>query len=86
MAAKNPEAVEIERIMKVLEEGRAAKSPRGSLSEWLADRVSDSANGLARVAAGAVAGFENAGVSFSTERERQTRRTAQKILAMARSL
>lgn len=87
MAAKTSTPVtssaDLDRVMEMIKSSRGVKST-ATLSTWLADKVADSARGVARIGAGAAAGVENAAFSFAAERERQTRRTAEAILAAAR--
>lgn len=80
----NTSAADLDRVMAMIKEARGVKT-NTSISTWLADKVADSARGVARIGAGAAAGVENASFSFAAERERQTRRTAQAILAAAKS-
>ena len=76
-------AAELDRVIAALVASRGVKTQRPSLSAFLADKVADSGRGLARIGAGFTAAAENAALAFEQERERQTRRTAQTILAAA---
>ena len=88
MAAKNSTVVsnetEVDRIVAALVAARGAKKPSLGLAETLADMAADSGRGLSRIGAGFAAATENAALAFQAERERQTRRTAEALLAAAR--
>ena len=89
MASKNttvatPSAADVDRIVEQLKAARGTKRP-GNLVDRLADLAADSGRGISRIGAGFSAAVENAGLSFAAERERQTRRTAEHLLALARS-
>jgi len=75
---------EVDRIVAALVAARGAKKPALGLTEKLADMAADSGRSLSRIGAGFAAAGENAALAFTSERERQTRRTAQHLLALAR--
>ena len=88
MAAKSapvaaPSAAELDRVIAALVASRGVKAERPSISAFLADKLADSGRGVARIGAGLSAATENAALAFEAERNRQTRRTAQSILAAA---
>jgi hypothetical protein len=86
MASKinaQPSQSEVDRIVEQLKAARGTKRP-GNLVDRLADLAADSGRDLSRIGAGFSAAYENAGLSFAAERERQTRRTAERLLALAR--
>jgi hypothetical protein len=63
--------------------GVSVKPAGVALVDLVADFAADSVLNASRVAAGFAAAGENARYSFQQERERQTRRTAQRLLALA---
>lgn len=71
-------------IIAALKASRGTKKP-GNLVDRLADAAADSGRALSRIGAGFAAATENAALSFEAERERQTVRTAQHLLALSRS-
>lgn len=75
---------EVERIVAALVAARGAKKPALGLTEKLADMAADSGRSISRIGAGFAASAENAALAFQSERERQTRRTAEHLLALAR--
>lgn len=75
---------EVDRIVEQLKAARGTKRP-GNLVDRLADMAADSGRGISRIGAGFSAAVENAGLAFEAERDRQTRRTAEHLLALARS-
>ena len=76
---------DLERVMQMLVAARGTKKPSVSVTEFLADKAADSGRALSRIGAGFAAATENAALSFEAERTRQTRRTAQFLLAQAKS-
>ena len=88
MAAKNSTVVsnesEVDRIVAALVAARGTKKPALGISQALADLAADSGRGISRIGAGFAAASENAALAFQTERERQTRRTAEALLAASR--
>ena len=50
---------------------------------WATDKAADSTTALCRVGAGFVSGWDNGVTAYSAERERQLRRTANKMLTLA---
>ena len=91
MAAKSAPATvetnsaELERVMAMLVASRGTKKQSVSITEFLTDKAADSGRALSRIGAGFAAATENAALSFEAERTRQTRRTAQFLLAQAKS-
>lgn len=75
---------EVDRIVAALVAARGAKKPALGLTEKLADMAADSGRSISRIGAGFAAAGENAALAFTSERERQTRRTAEHLLALAR--
>lgn len=75
---------EVDRIVAALVAARGAKKPALGLTEKLADMAADSGRSISRIGAGFAAAGENATLAFTNERERQTRRTAEHLLALAR--
>ena len=71
-------------IIAAIKANRGTKKP-GNLVDRLADAAADSGRALSRIGAGFAAATENASLAFETERERQTVRTAQHLLALSRS-
>ena len=71
-------------IIAAIKASRGTKKP-GNLVDRLADAAADSGRALSRIGAGFAAATENASLAFETERERQTVRTAQHLLALSRS-
>ena len=71
-------------IIAALKASRGTKKP-GNLVDRLADSAADAGRSISRIAAGFAAATENAALSFEAERERQTMRTAQHLLALSRS-
>ena len=71
-------------IIAAIKANRGTKKP-GNLVDRLADAAADSGRALSRIGAGFAAATENASLAFEAERERQTVRTAQHLLAQARS-
>ena len=69
-------------IIAALKASRGTKKP-GNLVDRLADAAADSGRALSRIGAGFAAATENAALSFEAERERQTVRTAQHLLALS---
>lgn len=89
MAAKNSPVItsddeKLANIIAALKASRGTKKP-GNLVDRLADAAADSGRALSRIGAGFAAATENAALSFEAERERQTVRTAQHLLALSRS-
>ena len=88
MAAKNSTVVsnesEVDRIVAALVAARGTKKPALGISQALADLAADSGRGISRIGAGFAAASENASLAFQTERDRQTRRTAEALLAASR--
>ena len=76
---------ELERVMAMLVASRGTKKQSVSITEFLTDKAADSGRALSRIGAGFAAATENAALSFEAERTRQTRRTAQFLLAQAKS-
>lgn len=74
----------LDELVAALKANRGTKKP-GTLVERLADAAADSGRGISRIGAGFAAATENAALAFEAERDRQTRRTAQHLLALARS-
>ena len=74
----------LDELVAALKANRGTKKP-GTLVERLADAAADSGRGISRIGAGFAAATENATLAFEAERDRQTRRTAQHLLALARS-
>ena len=83
MAAKT-EQQRLDELVAALKANRSTKKP-GTLVERLADAAADSGRGISRIGAGFAAATENASLAFEAERDRQTRRTAQHLLQLARS-
>ncbi len=87
MATKTETRSEEQRLQAVIDQlkaNRSVKTPSNlNLVERLADAAADSVHNIARVGAGFAAAGENARYSFDAERERQTRRTAQRLLQLA---
>jgi len=75
---------EVDKIIAALVAARGAKKPALGLTEKLADMAADSGRSISRIGAGFAAAGENATLAFTSERERQTRRTAEHLLALAR--
>ena len=88
MAAKNTPVsnsdAEVDRIVAALVAARGTKKPALGISQALADFAADSGRGISRIGAGFAAATENAALAFQTERDRQTRRTAEALLAASR--
>ena len=90
MAAKNSTVVstsddeKLANIIAALKASRGTKKP-GNLVDRLADAAADAGRSISRIGAGFAAATENAALSFEAERERQTVRTAQHLLSLARS-
>ena len=87
MATKTETASEqkrLDELVAALKANRGTKKP-GTIVERLADAAADSGRGISRIGAGFAAAKENAELAFEAERDRQTRRTAQHLLALARS-
>ena len=78
-------SAELERVMAMLVASRGTKKQSVSITEFLTDKAADSGRALSRIGAGFAAAAENAALSFEAERTRQTRRTAQFLLAQAKS-
>lgn len=78
------EESEVDRIVAALVAARSTKKPSLGITETLADMAADSVRSLSRIGAGFAAAGENATLAFQSERERQTRRTAEHLLALAR--
>ena len=76
---------DLERVKQMLVAARGTKKPSVSITEFLTDKAADSGRALSRIGAGFAAATENAALSFEAERTRQTRRTAQFLLAQAKS-
>ena len=76
---------DIERVMQMLVAARSTKKQSVSIIEVLTDKAADSGRALSRIGAGFAAAAENAQLAFEAERTRQTRRTAQFLLAQAKS-
>ena len=76
---------DLERVMAMLVAARGTKKPSVSITEFLTDKAADSGRALSRIGAGFAAAAENAQLAFEAERTRQTRRTAQFLLAQAKS-
>lgn len=76
---------DLERVMAMLVAARGTKKPSVSIIEFLTDKAADSGRALSRIGAGFAAATENAALAFEAERTRQTRRTAQFLLAQAKS-
>ena len=72
------------KIIAALKASRGTKKP-GNLVDRLADAAADAGRSISRIGAGFAAATENASLAFEAERERQTVRTAQHLLAQARS-
>lgn len=79
------EETRLNELVAALKAARGVKAPRGNLVDRLADMAADSGRGLSRIGAGFAAATENAALAFEAERDRQTRRTAQHLLQLARS-
>ena len=75
---------EVDRIVAALVAARGTKRPALGIAERLADLAADSGRGISRIGAGFAAATENASLAFQTERDRQTRRTAEALLAASR--
>lgn len=75
---------EVDRIVAALVAARGTKKPALGISQALADLAADSGRGISRIGAGFAAATENASLAFQTERDRQTRRTAEALLAASR--
>lgn len=75
---------EVDRIVAALVAARGTKRPALGISQALADLAADSGRGISRIGAGFAAATENASLAFQTERDRQTRRTAEALLAASR--
>lgn len=75
----------LEAVIAQLKANRTSptKNGGGAIVDRLADFAADSVLNVSRIAAGFAAAGENARYSFDQERERQTRRTAQRLLALA---
>ena len=89
MAAKSTVSVssddeKLANIIAALKASRGTKKP-GNLVDRIADAAADSGRALSRIGAGFAAATENASLAFEAERERQTVRTAQHLLALTRS-
>jgi hypothetical protein len=91
MAAKNTTVVsaaseeeKLANIIAALKASRGTKKP-GNLVDRMADAAADAGRSISRIGAGFAAATENAALSFEAERERQTMRTAQHLLSLARS-
>ena len=89
MAAKSNAVVlsddeKLANIIAALKASRGTKKP-GNLVDRLADAAADAGRSISRIGAGFAAATENAALSFEAERERQTVRTAQHLLALTRS-
>ena len=82
MATKT-EQQRVEELVAALKAARGTKRP-GTLIDRLADMAADSGRGLSRIGAGFAAAAENASLAFEAERDRQTRRTAQHLLSLAK--
>lgn len=82
MAAKT-EQQRLDELVAALKANRGTKRP-GNLVDRLADMAADSGRSISRIGAGFAAATENASLAFEAERERQTRRTAQHLLALAK--
>ncbi len=78
------EEARLNELVAMLKANRSVKVP-GSIVDRLADMAADSGRGLSRIGAGFAAATENAALAFEAERDRQTRRTAQHLLQLARS-
>ena len=72
------------KIIAALKASRGTKKP-GNLVDRLADAAADAGRSISRIGAGFAAATENASLAFEAERERQTMRTAQHLLSLARS-
>lgn len=88
MTAKSIARTEEQRLEAVIAQlkanrGTNIKPTGGAIVDKLADYAADSVLNLSRIAAGFAAAGENARYSFDQERERQTRRTAQRLLQLA---
>ena len=89
MAAKTTSAqtsVQPMTVEQVMEKLRQPKTPRGSLTEFLADKIADSGNNLARLGAGFSAATDNMADAYTLEKERQLRRRAERIITLANAV
>lgn len=90
MAARNVNtATESDRIARrdaIVAQLLKPATPRGSLSNWIGDRIADSGRPISTVAAGARAAVDNAAVEYAAARQRQAVRTANRALAAADAL
>lgn len=88
MAAKTntvaSDEAQLAQLIETIKAARGTKKPAGSLVDKLADMAADSGRSLSRIGAGFAASTENAALAFAAERDRQTRRTAEHLLALAR--
>lgn len=71
-------------LIETIKAARGSKKPASNLVDKLADMAADSGRSLSRIGAGFSAATENAALAFAAERDRQTRRTAQHLLALSR--
>lgn len=75
---------QLAQLIETIKAARGTKKPVGSIVDKLADMAADSGRSLSRIGAGFAASVENGALSFAAERDRQTRRTAEHLLALAR--
>lgn len=78
------EEARLNELVAMIKANRSVKAPC-TIVDRLADMAADSGRGLSRIGAGFAAATENAALAFEAERDRQTRRTAQHLLQLARS-
>jgi hypothetical protein len=76
LSAEEIRAAEIDRIVASL---KGPNNGSGEFTGWCVDRVSETGSVASRLAAGFVAARQNAVIAYTTERERQFRRTAEKL-------
>lgn len=89
MAAKTTSAqtsVQPMTVEQVMEKLRQPKAPRGSLTEFLADKIADSGSNVARITAGFAAATDNMADAYTLEKERQLRRRAERIITLANAV
>ena len=73
----------VEDIMAML---RQPKQPKVTLTTFLADKIADSGNSVARLGASVVAARDNMEDAYVLEKERQLRRRAERILSLANTV
>ena len=87
MATKTEQRTDEQRLQEImaqLKANRTATRSSSNITERFADAAAGLGNSVSRIAAGFAAAAENASLAYDIERERQTRRTAQHLLDLAR--